>query len=83
VKTNGIQLEDRAAKSGSATADGAGAIPKDHKQKTEKAQKGSGAIPSILEVTVRTQQSGTSAVRRKTVKKMFFHRVVESELFGN
>ncbi len=33
-----------------------------------------------LEVTVRTQQPSTGIVRRETIKKMFFHRVIEDNL---
>jgi hypothetical protein len=48
VKTNGIRLDDRAAKNGSTTANRAGATPKDHKQKAGRARKVSGTIPSII-----------------------------------
>ncbi len=40
-------------------------------------------ITTNLEVTVRTQQPITSIVRRETIKKMFFHRVIEDNFLRN
>jgi hypothetical protein len=42
-----MQLDDRAAKKGSTTADEAGTTPKDHKQKAGRAKKDSEKISTI------------------------------------